>query len=95
MASGFPQPVEVVIDIRLSVRQDDIRTPLKGQGSEIFQPLEHGAELGAAAVQVGSALLDEPLLVARLAVDLEEAYARWNVSDFSQLREVLCRHMQS
>ncbi len=53
------------------------------------------ASLGAAAVQVGSALLDEPQLVTRLARELKELYARWNVADFSQLREVLCRPMQS
>lgn len=80
--------------VHVLVREQSLPVIACGGIHSIAQVIAFAA-LGAAAVQVGSALLDEPLLVARLAVDLKEAYARWNVSDFSQLREVLCRHMQS
>jgi dihydroorotate dehydrogenase (NAD+) catalytic subunit len=53
------------------------------------------AALGAAAVQVGSALLENANLLQHVQSDLWQVAARYHASSWNQLVEVLCPHSRS
>jgi dihydroorotate dehydrogenase (NAD+) catalytic subunit len=70
-------------------RQQPLPVIACGGVSSLRQLLSFVA-LGAAAVQVGSALLDDPQLCGRLDAELQAMLRDNQLSDFSQLAEVLC-----
>lgn len=76
--------------VSLLVREQPLPVIACGGISSLTQVLAFGA-LGAAAVQVGSVLIEDPLRMQVIADDLRAAMRTYNVDTFTALGEALCQ----
>lgn len=76
--------------VALLVKEQSLPVIACGGVFSVRQLLSYAA-LGAVAVQVGSALLEQPLLIRSLVSQLQHCYDQLGVSCWSELQESLCQ----